>query len=725
MFAVIPEVMMRSALALACSVVLTALSLPLAAQVAVVRGPNGMMRAIGGPPEPDSFTLGNAGTVSVNVTLSQSGNFFTASPSSFTLDPRTTRTVTMTPTVTAGGFYSGSVTVSASGAQRTLTVPVRLFIGSQPQGSVAPQLGTTLLFAQGLPGQPHLSQLNVSNFGSARMTGMLTADVPWIEAPGGTVGIGSGETARIDFAINPALRPDSQSPLGALVGKMTMVWLRGTSNQPNAMQVQSTSATIIDITRASIVPQQAATLAAGEVATFLAGISDAFGISHVLVSNRATAPVNNNQLFYIGAGAAPSTSLLSALGQVPAATSAWFPFSPQRLFDVSNSIGSVQLRTPQPGQVDLAGFVEIIPDGQNVYVMAMPVLSSAASAPRGETLVFSGVERAGNTTTDMHVQETTGTAGAYTIEFFNAAGAPTGSTRTESIGAFGYATFQNVVPEGARSVRVTNTSAAAASISGYATVIDGFTRDRWTITDSRRAAPSAEVFLPLPAPNALEVWLTNTSQAPVAVTVSTEPGTARRRRSVAHGSPSAETQATVTLAPRESRLETFNTSPTGFVRISGPSGSFSASGRIRTAAPPRAGQFGTGVPALPPAASIGTAGTKQFTLADDQAGVAPPSLLLLETSGKAVTVRATIHFTFAAGSTLATSDSTAFRDYEVAAHRLLTVSDLVRSVLGPGRDSLGRLFKIVIDVQPIAGSGRVLAYLMKNEQSGDITLYAD
>lgn len=722
--------MRRTATLLAAIGLLLSLAGETSAQVAVTRGPRGTMRTIGGPAEPDSFTIGNAGAAPVTVTLTPSGGFFSLSATSVTLQPRSTQTIMITPTATAGGLYTGSVSITEPGAQRILAVPVRLFIGSQPEGSVAPALGSNLIFTQGLAGQPHLGQLSVSNFGTARMTGMLTGDVPWIEAPGGTVGIGSRETGRVDFTVNPAQRPDSLNPLGALVGRMSMVWLRGTSGEITATQVQSTSATVVDITLASIVNQAAAALAPGQIATFLAGISDISAISHVLISNRASTPAPGTQLFYSAAGTSPASSLLASIGQMPGLGSAWFPFAPQRLFPPrSSETGSVQLRTPQPSQVELAGFVEVIPDSQNVYVTALPVLSSAASGRPGETLVFSGVERSASATTDLHVQETSGTATTYTIEFFDQGGGAVGTTRNESLTPFGYAVFTNLVPEGARSVRITNTGAGAASLAGYAAVVNLTTRDRWTITDSRRTGSASEVFIPLLHPHPAEVWITNTSASAISVTTRIGNEGGGRRRAVRQGGTGSRdftvAEATFTLGPRESRLETVAPPNLSLLRVIGPAGAFTASGRIRSSAPPRPGEFGTGIPALPAGAAIGTAGSKQFTLADDQPGVAIPSLLLLEASGRPVTARVTVHFSFAGGSTLATGTSTATADYAVPGGRVFPVRDLLRAVLGPGRDGLGRLFKIVIDVQPVAGEGRLLVYLQKDEQSGDITIYAD
>ena len=718
--------MRHAAIRIALSFVFCVSGHSLLAQVAVTRAPDGMMQIVGGAPDPDSLTVANAGSSAVNVTLTPSGGFFTLSATTVTLEPRSSRTIVVTPTATEGGFYNGSITLSAAGATRSLSVPVRLYIGLQSFGSVTPGLGSTLIIADGLPGRPHAVQLNVSNFGTAIMTCMLSADVPWIEAPREILGVEPGATKRFDMATNPALRPDSAAPLGAIVGTLSMVYLRGTSGEINSFNSGTTTAVVVDITKASVVPQQAAALAPGEVATFLAGISDTLGVSHVFVSNRANTSIASNQLFYSATGT--TSSLLSALGQLPAASSAWFPYSPQRLFDVTNQTGSVQLRTPQPTQVKLAGFVEVVPDSRNVYVTSLPVLSSDASAPAGETLVFAGVEKSAGASTDLHLQESAGSSGAYTIDFLDISGAPVGTPRTGTLAPFQYVFIENVAPESARAIRVTNNGSGSSRIAGYAAVVDAATKDRWTITDSRRSGAGA-VFLPTLTAHELAVWTTNTSSSPVAVTINEPAPRSPRRRAVHPGGPGAtgsarRRESTITLAPGESRRHLFPPSAENYVHVSGASGAVSVSGSVRTTASGRSGQFGSGIPAFSGAAAIGNGGFKQFSLADDQPGISPPSLVLLETSGRPATVRATVHFSFAGGST-ATGQSNAFRDYEVSPNKTLTIPDLVRSILGPNRDQLGRLFKIVIDVQPVGGEGLVLPYLVKNEASGDISVYAD
>lgn len=729
--------MIRHAARLVLGAALLVFPLDLDAQIAIVRAPGGMMQIVGAAPETDVLGIGNAGANPVTINLTPSGGFFSLSATSLTIQPRAAGSVTIRASATEPGLYDGTITLSIAGAQRTLSVPVRLFIGQQPFGTVTPGLGSDLIILQGLAGRPHNGVINVSNFGTAIMTCMLVPDVPWINAPREIVGVEPRGTKNFAFEVNPSLRPDGGTPLGAVVGTLSMINLRGTNGDTSIAETRRTTATVVDITKASVVPQQPLPLAPGEVASFLAGVSDITGTSNLFVSNRTSTAVSGAQLFYsaaAGSGALPS--LLAGLGQMPASATAWFPYAPASVFDVANQSGSVQLRTVQPGQVALAGLVAHVPDGQNLYVTSLPVLTSATAAAAGEALVFAGVEKSATASTDLHIQESYGSAGTFTVEFLDRLGAMVGATRNESIAAFGYVALTDAVPSGALAVRVRNTSAGSAKIAGYAAVTDASTRDRWTITDPRRIASASELFLPVPsygnpasAPS-LDVWVTNTATSPAEVTFNAGSAPPSRRRAVRRGATASDAIAksalsTVTLQPGETRLSTFAASvPDGHIRVGGPAGALSVSGRINASAPPRAGRFGSGIPALPSTVASPAGTRKQFPLSDDNPADSPTSLLLLETTGRSATVRATMHFSFPGGSTT-TGQATASKEYEVPGGQLLTIADLPRSILGPSRNDLGRLFQILFDVEVIAGNGRVLSYLQSAEPSGDVTIFVD
>jgi hypothetical protein len=66
--------------------------------LALVSQPQGMLQPSGSGGAIDSYTIANRGNVSASVALTQSGAFFTQSPSSFALAPGATQKVTLTGT---------------------------------------------------------------------------------------------------------------------------------------------------------------------------------------------------------------------------------------------------------------------------------------------------------------------------------------------------------------------------------------------------------------------------------------------------------------------------------------------------------------------------------------------------------------------------------------------------------------------------------------------------
>ena len=259
-----------------------------------------------------------------------------------------------------------------------------------------------------------------------------------------------------------------------------------------------------------------------------------------------------------------------------------------------------------------------------------------------------------------------------------------------------------------------------------ATVVNGLTGDLWTIIDaSRFPAPAGELIMPMPQlagapPSTVEVWVSNATSLPISVVVSTRPPS--RRRVIGVGAQASGTQ--LNLAAGETRRVQIPLAPNGWIRISGPAGAFSATGRLVSTAPGRSGAFGAGVPAFPAGAATGIGAVKRFARALDVPNVSPPMLILMEAAHNPATVRATIRFNFAAGSTVS-GQVTASKDYDLAAGQMLAIPDLTTAILGSQRASLGTLTSFVVDVEVVSGEGRILPFLQTIDASGDLTLSFD
>ena len=67
----------------------------------------------------------------------------------------------------------------------------------------------------------------------------------------------------------------------------------------------------------------------------------------------------------------------------------------------------------------------------------------------------------------------------------------------------------------------------------------------------------------------------------------------------------------------------------------------------------------------------------------------------------------------------------ASKDYPLAPGQLVTVADVARAILGPSRDTLGIVYNLVVDVEVVAGEGRVLSFMQTIDGSGDLTFSTD
>jgi hypothetical protein len=696
--------------------------------VAIIRFPTGIMQPVGAPAEEDSFVIVNAGPGDASLTLVTGRTFFDVSPSSFTLAAGASATVTIRPVTQQDGFSEGSISVFVSGVKKPLIVPVRLFVGQQPVGTVTPLASTNLVIPSGLAGELHRSGVTITNRGNVTMQGMLIPSAPWIVPLNDVVDIAPNTSTQMTFAVDPSQRPDAIAPLGAFEASVSMIYLKGIN--PSVSQTGAVNVSIFDITKVSVVPQEPSAPVAGETISFLPGVTDTFGFfTDVFLSNRTGEALSSDlKMFYTALGAPAATSLLANVGRLSAGVAAWFPFAPSSMFNVANQTGTVQIRSIEPNRVAIAAIRGIVPDGLNRYLTSMPVLRSDRGIPAGERLVFAGVEKSTTAHTDLFVQESAGFGGSYTIDFFDSAGTPIAPNRSGSLLPFGSVILGNSVPADARSARISNTSSGDARLTGFATVVDELTLDSWTVIDSSRSpGPTSDLVLPVPAlagapSSTFDAWITNGSAASVSVTIGTTATPVRRRAVKRSSSVGLDTsQPPLTLSAGETRRIPITNTPSGYIRIGGPAGALSATGRLTSSVPGRSGTFGTGVPALPAARAMGVGNGKRFARAGDNPFISPATLLLLEVANRPVTVRVTIGFYFSAGSTVSGLDERS-REYEVSGGQLLTIPELVRSILGSQqRDALGPLSNLVIDVDVIAGEGRVLSYLQTIDRSGDLT----
>jgi hypothetical protein len=699
------------------------------ARVIVGTLPAGMLQATGASGATDSFTLSNVGTAAASVTLTQSGNFFTIAPASFTLAPGSSQFVTLTASTQAAGSYDGSVSVSTGG-----TVSVHLLVAAPPAAPVLPQATTTRSDVAAPASQNPSGSVSFKNNGTGTLQGIAVADVPWIVPQTGVITIGPGQTTTVTFSIDRSKRPDSAALAGGLAGRISIVYLNSVSGKRpvelGTTPTGSVSVTIVDVVKPDVAAGSPPPLAAGEVALFIDGLRTANRFNGDLqFSNRNS--VSDLKLFLIAAGQQQT----AALPAFPSNAGLSFPAVIKNVFGVTGAGGSLQMRSAQNANISVSAVVST--NGTNTALAsstALPILRSDRSIAAGERLVLTGAEVSSSSTdsvgTTVLVQETSGNAGHVTLEFRDQNGGVAG-TDSESINAFGFV-FTDA-PAGTRSIIVNNDSSGAARLTGYAIVTADGSGDSWVLTDPLRqwGSASGALIVPMVATGSqADVYITNASNTAVNVTV--DVGSFNRHHAVrtAGGGGQVTPQAS-TIAPMTTSRMSFP--PTnGFVRITAASGSVSAVGRVTTSV--NGTSIGSSLPAIPSSVALGNGQGKRFTGVDDAsaktvAAGTPATyrstLMLIETAGQSATVRVTLRYNFVAGSTVS-SQAVSSKDFALGPNQVLTIADLGRAIIGSQRDAFGDLRNMQVDIDVTDGGGKVLPFMESiDNASGDIAMRAE
>ena len=692
-------------------------------QVLVTGAPRGMGQVNGGAFATDSVTIVNAGPGDASISISQKGSFFSVSPNSFTLAEGQSRTISIRSATQNGGVSDGSISIFTAGVSQSITVPIRLFVGGQPAGIVNP-IPSGPVFVEGGANETHRGQIAVTNRGNVGMQGILVADSQWIAPNSSVIGIPSNGQSPGPFAVDPTRRPDGTAPLGTVIGNVALVYLNGTANTSSAESniaaappSSRVNVTVVDTTKPPTGPGQPPPLAPNEIALFLAGLTNRGGIAtDLFVSNRATTSIPNLKLYYTPAAASPSSALLADVAQLLPNLNAWFPSAQQRLFGVFNQYGTLQVRNAQVSDVSLTAIESVVPNFVDTLQTVLPVLRSDRGAAKR---LFSGVEKTPTRQTNVTLQETSGNAGTVTLDFFDANGATVGPPRTESVQPFGLLSLEDVAPAGAAAMQVT--AGGAGKIDGYASVFEQNSFDSWVIADPRGASTSGDDVLiapipPLPSTATVDLFVTG----PASVNVV---GSRRRHAARSHALSNSEVSIAAAAANATQRIS-LPPSTGGYVRITGTPGAFTASARV-TLAKTGVGTYGGAIPVRRAADGAAAGVVRRITGIDDLPNGPHPSLTLIETAGEPADVQVTGRFTFSAGLT-ANAQVTSSKNFKLAAGQMLTVADIVGTLAGASRSTLGDLRRIVLDVKVTGGGGRVLTFVRSIDSvSGDVTILTE
>ncbi|HSP15887.1 MAG TPA: hypothetical protein VLV78_14160 [Thermoanaerobaculia bacterium] len=702
------------------------------ASIVVSSFPKGMVQAANQATAVDSFSLTNIGSAAGSVTLSANGSFFTLSDSSFPLSAGASRTVTVRALPQSAGTFDGTVSIAGNGAAAGTAVAIRLLSAAPPAGPVTAKPSTTRVEALAPAGQNPTGSVSFTNSSDFALQGIVVSDAPWIVPQTTTVNIPARQSATINFSIDRAKRPDADTLLGAAEGKLSLVFLSGSGSSAHYTISDATptsttiSITLVDVVRPDVTAGSPTPLAQGELAIFASGLLYRSGlISDLRLANRNTKRVNDVKL-YAARSAGPFSQLFSMPGlNGNAAVS--LPGVAKNVFGVEGDSTSIQLRTADAAKFAL-GAMHLTSTAGNSFISFIPLMRSDRSIAAGERMFLPGVEKTATTKTDLYIQEVTGAAATIQTESLADDGHVV-ATRSDSLSPFGFLQIADAVAAGATAIRITNASPAAAKISAYATVADSATGDLWTVVDPQKAfgTTSQTTIVPVP-PSAkgskYDLFVTNTGSGDAFVSLETV-ASGGRRRLVKRAAAIGNAASTVTIPSQQTRHMSIDGLANGYVKVTG--SPISAAARLSVSG--NGGTFGSALPAVPSSAAIGVGDVRYFTGIDDASAAtisaATPvtfrnGLALIETTGRSVTVRITLQFTFSASSIL--SASTAYRrEFTLGGSQDLYLSDLVGSVVGTGRDSFGDLRNIQMDVEVASGGGRVLPVLVSTENSSGDT----
>ncbi|HEV8660024.1 MAG TPA: hypothetical protein VGS96_15570 [Thermoanaerobaculia bacterium] len=686
--------------------------------------PSGMLQVAEGAGATDSFSLANVGTDPANVTLTANGNFFSIAPTSSTLQPGASQSVTINAIAQPAGTYEGTITVSGDAS---LVVPVRLLVAAAPTGTVNPR-PTVARVEITVPA----GSVSFTNSGSSAMQGIAVADVPWIIPQSGTITINPGETKSVSFSIDRSKRPDSAALIGSATGALSLRFFGspiGSTRISDATTPTSTiTVTIVDVVKPGVTPGAPPALGSNELALFVAGHGSAPGIAgDLLLSNRGSSPIPDLKLFLTAA------SQIATLPQLASNIGVTLPSVSTSVFGVEAS-PSLMLRGTL-SNLSAAALRMANPSGASAYFSAIPVFRSDRGVAAGGRLVLSGVERSTNTRTVVVVQELSGTSGTADVQAYDANGAPIGAKASLTMTPFVSTTDGgNTVVEGARSVVITNTG--STRINAYARVLDDNSSDAWIVIDpSATSGASDSLIAPTISASGssqTDVYVTNATSSSVSAALNVVTSSTRRR-SVRAQSLDAGTSATQQLTIRPLETQRTTVSPVnGYVRLSGSPGSISASARLTVTWGGKS--FGSALPVVPVSNALASGQSRRFsgvgdasakTIAAGTAATFRTSLMLIETASQAATVRVSLWYTFPAG-TLVSAQTVSSKEFNLNANQMLVINDLARTIIGPQRDSFGDLRDIQVDVEVISGSGSVLPFLESIDNgSGDVVMRSE
>jgi hypothetical protein len=666
-----------------------------------------------------TFALTNAGGAAAQIALAQSGDFFTITPSGFTIGPGESQVITVTTQARPAGDFTGSVTLSVAGISVNVTVPVRLLSAAPPAGLAAAAARIPRVDVAGDPGTQPSGVAQFRNNGTGTVTALASSGVPWLIVSGGVITIAPGATVDVPFSVDRSRRPDGDAPIGSQRGEIILTYLRGGAGKLAALADEDTSksqVTVVDTARPAVAASALPTGAAASRLLMIPGVRQGADlVSDLAISKEPGHEATNVQIFYLPSDGNPASALSTTVTQSVQKGSVSLGGVVKSTFQHDNEIGTLAVLAEPSDSISVhATLIDVARSAGT----ALPVFRGDRSLVPGASLILTGL-RGDPGRTDLAIQETSGSAATVMITFRNEAGAPV-NTREVVLAAHSLASLTNAVPAGAVSAEVTNSSASLGRVVAYALPTDTISGDRWVVTDWKKrtaSAPQEPAIIPVAgvvrgrnnSDYRTEVSMMNTGSA-------VETGTLR------YFTNGEMTERTISLGPNQSRVfsDLLRTefgvtgNSLGYLKFIPTTGGIHVNSRTYHSA--AGSTFSADLPVVPVSDAIRLGEVTHIgeledamltTIIASRPSTFRSNLGLVETEGAAVTVRATLRYTFVTGK--GESRGTAVKDFSLEPSGFLFFNNLAREIIGPSRESAFRDLKdLQLDVQVVDGTGGVI-----------------
>jgi hypothetical protein len=711
--------------------------------------PSAMIQAQGSGGATTSYTLSNAGGASTSVFLDQDKNFFTQTPIQFALAPGQSQVVTVTGVAQQGaGVIEGVATPFGNGVAQGLQIPIKLLSTALPSQSVSALPANNRVDVADVAGASPTGSVSFANNGNGTLTGVLVSDVPWIIPQSDVVSIPPHTTSSFTFRIDRTKRPDSDSLLGSLAGNISLVFLSGSAAKTAPRPSDTTPApsvttvVVVDTVKLTVSNGAPPALAAGEVALFIPGVGHVNSTVGVFISDVAFLnPTSNRRvddlrLFFTPVSSGTTSAKTAAVPSLASSVSVAIADVVKNVFGNEGQVGSLQIRSRDADKLGLNTNIFNSSSPSGTYGTAIPTFRSDRSVEPGGRLVLSGLRQDANSHTNLFYQETSGGTTSILTEFFDANGLSLG-TRSDTVGPFVLAQVNNVVPNGAVAAIMTSADSSPGRFLAFATPVDNLSGDNWSVVDwSRQFGYSQSDPIVIPVAGVLRGANNTFFRTDVAIMNTGTATASGTLRFVSSAGTTSDRQVTLGAHQSDNIADVIGTlfaltSTSGYLLFTPAAGAFAITSRTYATVGSNPATYGTAVPAMATSAALKLGSLRAIAALEDSAVAtvvaARPATFrtnfgMVETSGKSVTVRVTIRFTFPAGSKVQGA-ATASKDYNLAPSQFIQINGLTADVLGTARATFGDLHGVEADFQVVSGDGAVTIFTSSTDNgTGDSIL---